>query len=219
LLKARKIVVLLGRCLRGLRVLDLGTGTGLLAQFFHSQGAKVTAADRNPDNLVVDVRFVAVAGPQLPFADASFDIVVFNHVIEHVGARPEQDAVLGEISRVLAPGGQLYLAVPGKWALIEPHFRLPLLGAMPRKLADFIVRSLGKGDAYDCYPLGRDELDELLHKHFAIVANRSDDAVRWMAAHELKGLGAWLAGSLPFWLLRPLYPTHIMVCRAAVVEH
>jgi SAM-dependent methyltransferase len=45
----------------------------------------------------------------LPFADASFDFVFLNHVIEH-SARPR--AALAEIARVLRPGGHVSLVTP-----------------------------------------------------------------------------------------------------------
>lgn len=53
-------------------------------------------------------RTVAAIGEQLPFADASFDIVLSDNVIDHA-ARPF--GVLDEIVRVLKPGGTLYFTV------------------------------------------------------------------------------------------------------------
>ena len=41
--------------------------------------------------------------------DASLDVLLTPHVLEHV---PETDTALGEIARVLAPGGRMYLQVP-----------------------------------------------------------------------------------------------------------
>jgi arsenite methyltransferase len=43
----------------------------------------------------------------LPFADASFDVVISNGVIDLI---PDKDAVFAEIVRVLRPGGRIQLA-------------------------------------------------------------------------------------------------------------
>ena len=53
-------------------------------------------------------RTVAAAGEALPFADASFDVVVSDNVVDHA-ADPVR--IVAEIARVLAPGGILYFTV------------------------------------------------------------------------------------------------------------
>jgi ubiquinone/menaquinone biosynthesis C-methylase UbiE len=52
---------------------------------------------------------VCGSADRLPFADASFSTVVCSEVIEHIPDRPE---VLGEMTRVLRPGGVLILGTP-----------------------------------------------------------------------------------------------------------
>src|SRR5262249_14215910 len=46
---------------------------------------------------------------QLPFGDASFDVVVSNFVVHEVNSRAEREQVLREMVRVLKPGGRLAL--------------------------------------------------------------------------------------------------------------
>lgn len=60
--------------------------------------------------IVPHARFVTFALPALPFADASFDLVIANHMLYHVDDRPR---ALGEIRRVLAKGGALFAATNG----------------------------------------------------------------------------------------------------------
>src|SRR3546814_5478078 len=68
--------------------------------------------------------FQVVDGTTLPYSNDTFDIVVSNHVIEHVGNADAQRHHLDEIRRVLAPDGVVYFAAPNRWRLVEPHFRL-----------------------------------------------------------------------------------------------
>jgi arsenite methyltransferase len=54
-----------------------------------------------------NVEFVESEVEQLPFADASFDVVISNGVIDLI---PDKDAVFAEIFRVLTPGGRIQIA-------------------------------------------------------------------------------------------------------------
>lgn len=65
------------------------------------------------DNRLVSYgyRYHEVEGVALPFADMNFDVVVSNHVIEHVGDEKAQVQHLHEIRRVMRPDGVGYLAV------------------------------------------------------------------------------------------------------------
>lgn len=62
--------------------------------------------DGSPGTLVKDLRL------GLPFPAGCAEVVVASHVLEHLNFFEELPVVLGEIHRVLAPGGLLRLAVP-----------------------------------------------------------------------------------------------------------
>lgn len=203
--KARKIEFLLGG-VEGADLLDLGAGSGLLSAYFASKGANVTSADRDVEEFKADLPFVSIDGQALPFADNSFDIIIFNHVIEHVGEEPAQLAILAEIARILRADGRLYIAAPTKWAFMEPHYRLPFLGALPRPLADLALRITGKGQRYDCFPLSRTKLRAAIQSQFAEVEEQSAKAFRWMQQHENPKLRFLPA-------LVPLFPTSIFIAR------
>jgi SAM-dependent methyltransferase len=47
----------------------------------------------------------------LPFPDASFDIVVSNSTLDHFGSRPQLSDAVGELARVLVPGGRLLITL------------------------------------------------------------------------------------------------------------
>jgi SAM-dependent methyltransferase len=111
----------LGELAPGERVLDVGCGAGtdslVAAQMVGEQG-RVVGIDMTPEMLAKarasaeelglrHVEFVSGEAERLPLADASFDVVISNGVIDLV---PDKDAVFSEINRVLAPGGRVQLA-------------------------------------------------------------------------------------------------------------
>jgi SAM-dependent methyltransferase len=205
-LKARKIERLLGpEALRdGAALLDIGTGSGWIAHYFASHPRhrlRVAAVDARDERVAKDgYAFQQVAGTALPFPDASFDVVLSNHVIEHVGGEAEQLVHLAEARRVLRPGGTLYLAVPNRWSLVEPHYRLPLLSWLPAGLASAWVRATGRGDWYDCRPLGPLQARRLLRRAGLAASDISAEAL--VAMVELERPGAAWAARIAGWIRR-----------------
>lgn len=214
ILKARKIVALLGEdaFARSRRILEIGCGSGVIAATLAkmgSPGLQVFAVDVNDNRLTEEgYTFHKVEGTTLPFGDAVFDIVITNHVIEHVGGPAAQLHHLQEIARVLSPKGMAYLAVPNKWRLVEPHFRLPLLSWLPQRLGDVYVRLVGRGSHYDCRPLSHAEAVRL----FALAGFASEDvtvdAIRFTLHIEFPGskLFAFIREYVPDALFRLCLP-------------
>lgn len=110
--------------LRGKRVLDVGTGDGTYAIEAAARGGIVTALDCDPSMLdaarrrsserAVDVTFRIGRAEQLPFADASFDVVCAVTVLCFV---EEPMAAVREMARVLAPGGRLVLGEVARFSV------------------------------------------------------------------------------------------------------
>ena len=95
------------------RVLEVGSGAHGLVFFFG------TTRGVGCDPLACDyavlfpawqhrARTVAAAGERLPFADASFDVVLCDNVVDHA---EDPARIARELARVLAPGGLLYFTV------------------------------------------------------------------------------------------------------------
>jgi 2-polyprenyl-6-hydroxyphenyl methylase/3-demethylubiquinone-9 3-methyltransferase len=99
-------------------MLDLGCGSGEIAAAFADTGWLVTACDLSPRMIEtararwVDERIdweLLSPGDKLPFPAASFDLVLCSSVLEYIDDLP---AYLGEIARVLRPGGWCCATVP-----------------------------------------------------------------------------------------------------------
>lgn len=101
----------------GRRVLDIGSGAGNMAHHLAHYGA-VTGLDFNPRPLPVaqarGLDVVRGSGSELPFPDATFDLVALLDTIEHI---PDELAVLNEVQRVLKPGGKVIITVPAFMSL------------------------------------------------------------------------------------------------------
>jgi SAM-dependent methyltransferase len=134
------------------RVLDLGGGNGLLRHFLPAvleyvvadpstswlSGRWRSVASTFP-GLNEPLAFVRAAGEALPFPAARFDVVLSFWSLNHA---VDPEAILGEVHRVLAPGGRLYVVlddVPPSWGdVLSGRYRdarLSVGGLLTRKLA------------------------------------------------------------------------------------
>ena len=90
-------------------VLDVATGTGLVASTLLERGFRVTGLDQSPGMLERArerfdgrVELVEASAEELPFPDASFDHLTFTYLLRYVD---DPGATLRELARVVRPGG------------------------------------------------------------------------------------------------------------------
>lgn len=209
--KAGKITRLLGLSTRKqpIRLLEIGTGSGGIAHWFahHPQLLCEVVAVDVCDNrqLHEGYAFQQVESVDLPFEEASFDVVISNHVIEHVGDAQAQARHLPEIRRVMKPDGVGYLAVPNRWMVTEPHYRLKFLSWWPHGWRTPSLKLMGKGDFYDCEPLEMRQLERMLDATDFRHRNLCIDALRQTFEIERPHARVALAlRRIPDVLLKPL---------------
>ena len=111
----------------GARVLDAGCGVGYGTALLAAAGTReITGVDVAADAVAAAAeahplaRFTTADIRELPFPDEAFDVVVCFEVIEHIR---DQDSVIAELARVLAPGGVLAISSPnrGVYPAGNPH--------------------------------------------------------------------------------------------------
>ena len=140
------------------RVLEVGAGTGAFAErIFRELGADVTAVDLSP-RMVELARERGVPASvadvqELPFGDGTFDCLAALWVLHHV---PDLDRGLGELARVLGPGGHLVVLAFGRENLAELYELLE-------------QPSLGDGG------FSRESGEAALARHFGHVERRDAD--------------------------------------------
>jgi demethylmenaquinone methyltransferase / 2-methoxy-6-polyprenyl-1,4-benzoquinol methylase len=130
----------------GERILDVATGTGMVAFGLADRGAEVIGVDQSEDmlagafaklaarpDLAGRMQFVLGQAEQLPFADGEFDGLTFTYLLRYVD---DVAATLAELARVVRPGGRIGMVefgVPrrpvlrGLWR-VYTRFGLPAIG-------------------------------------------------------------------------------------------
>ncbi len=220
-IKAKKIERIISsfHSIHGAAILDIGAGAGHITEYFADRvGPMGKVAGIDTSNQIrhqSSVDFQLAHGTTIPHPDHSFDIAISNHVIEHVGGPSDQTRHLFEIHRILKADGLLYLAVPNRRTLLEPHYKLFLLSWLPKSLADVYMRAFRKGSHYDCALLSRSDVGNMAASLFDIE-DITQQALLIFISHELKGLAKKIAGFAArrfYFLLRPIIPTLIFICR------
>lgn len=137
----------------GARVLDIGCGSGVVANYLARTAAHVDALDGNRDAIAYaqshavgpNMAFHLAQIDAIPFEDGRFDQIYCMELIEHVYAHQVQ-ALLSRIERLLAPGGELLLTTPNYaslWPVIE--WAMDVLRLAPRMKDDQHVSKWTRG--------------------------------------------------------------------------
>ena len=143
-------------------VLDFGAGRGHWAidptaaisrrlRMLRGRVARVVGTDIDDavlTNPALDEAQVVEPGKPLPYADGTFDLVIADHVLEHIDAEHAPE-VAAELLRLLKPGGWLAARTPNKWGMIGIGAR-----AVPNRLHARVLERLQPGrKAEDVFPV------------------------------------------------------------------
>lgn len=158
----------------GMKVLDVATGTGLVAREALSivgPEGSVTGLDPSAGMLeqarTLEFGIVRGLGERLPFCDASFDFVSMGYALRHVADLP---ALFGEMKRVLRPGGTacvLELTRPRN-PTAATSLRLYMTRIVPA-----IARVAGRPGAGELMRFYWDTIDACVQPHAVLAAMKA----------------------------------------------
>jgi len=185
----------------GQRVLDVATGTGLVAfELARRSGCEVVGLDQSEQmlarararlsaepSLAGRMRFVHGEAERLPFADGEFDALTFTYLLRYVDDR---EATMRELARVVRPGGRIGMVefgVPSS----------PLLRAAWRAHTRIGLPALGRLVSPAWYEVGRflgPNIEQL-------YAQAPDLASIWLAAGiaDIRGRRMSLGAGIVLW--------------------
>lgn len=145
------------------KVLELGCGEGYGTHLLSGNSGSIFGLDIHKESLnhaiekyeSVNCKFRTYDGITIPFPDETFDRVVLFQVIEHI---EDDHGFLQEISRVLKPGGILFLTTPSRSYRLKPgqkpwnpyHIReythKNLHGVMNKSFSSVVIKGIRASD-------------------------------------------------------------------------
>jgi SAM-dependent methyltransferase len=169
--RLRAVAIASGRDLRGVRIVEVGSGCGMFTCVANAIGldcvgvgpsADVYAGERAAARSLLECNGVPPdrilpidKDDRLPFGDGEADVCVAFDVLEHVD---NPGAVLEQMVRVLGPDGSAYIHSPSCGAFTEVHYGIPWLPWLGRRTAPTWVRLWGRNPKY------LDEMNFLDHR-------------------------------------------------------
>lgn len=209
------------------RLLDAGCGTGITLQYIERFGQVCGV-----DNEMVALKFCKSRNAKrltcapienLPFADASFDIVTCLDVIEHI---EDDSSAIAEMTRVIRPGGLFVLTVPAFeifWSdhdVINHHRRRYRRHEIRRLLGSRLKIDLLSYYNTHLFPLAVSvRMLKKIEMKLWPSATRKVEAENTYLPRSINSLFSKIFGSEIFWLKRGSLPIGLsIICVAHKVE-
>jgi SAM-dependent methyltransferase len=200
---------------------DVGCSAGFFTKALASHFTRVIGLDIDESALekarkessAENVAYQIGDSMKLPFADATVDLIICNHVYEHV---PDAGVLFHEIKRVLKPDGICYLGAASRLTPIEPHYHLPFLSWLPKSIADRYMKLTGKGEEYyeklQTYWGIRRLIADFKVEDYTLRVIENPDLFK---ARDMLPENGFLA-KIPDWIWRSLYvflPSYLFILR------
>ncbi len=156
--------------LKSKKILDIGSGKGDFLIYLTKNNYSIIGLEKNLDYIKItqekakknnlNINLVQGEAENLPFKNNYFDFINCNEITEHIN-NPKK--LLAECCRVLKNNGQMYVSFHNRFGIYDFHYHLWFINWLPRKLADKIIRIIGKEKHYS--KAGFQKLSEM-HYYF-----------------------------------------------------
>jgi ubiquinone/menaquinone biosynthesis C-methylase UbiE len=201
-----------------LKCLDVGCSGGIITSLLTAHFKSVIGIDiddtavkeagrdaRDKNNLF----FLVGDAMDLSFKDQSFDVVICNHIYEHV---PDALVMMKEIYRVLKKNGICYFAAGNKYVLIEGHYNLLFLSWLPKKIANVYLKLFRRESCYYEKHLSLKDLKALVSSFKVVDYSLKiiEDPERFFATDLIS------PGSLKYKVIRILSPVVYFFCKTYI---
>ncbi len=138
---------------RSLNCLDIGCSSGIITSLLGNHFRMSVGMDIDQEAVQYAkcnspspcVQFLIGDSMGLPFHNNSMDVIICNHVYEHV---PDADQMMDEVHRVLKEDGFCYFSAGNRYMMIEGHYGLPFLSWFPKPIAHRYLKITRKGNYY-----------------------------------------------------------------------
>jgi SAM-dependent methyltransferase len=187
---------------QGLKILDLGSGEGGSSKVF-SVGNYVVGYDIDKHRLTrqkinYDLEnLVRGSAENLPFKNDTFDLIIFQDVIEHL---PLNINYFDTLHKILKQNGIIYLSTPNKISLVniisDPHWGVPFVSLLSRKnirryfLKYFRRSEIGRKDIAQLITLNQLKKKSAEYFNITLYTNhsvqrlmRGDKGIVWSSFH------------------------------------
>jgi len=157
--------------LKGIKILDIGCGGGLLCEPMARLGANVTGADASEKNIAIakihagqsdlQINYLATTSEDLATSPQKFDVVLNMEVVEHVADVP---LFLKSCSDLVKPGGLMFVATINRTA---KAYALAILGA------EYVLKWLPKGTHDFSKFLTPEEITSIISRHGMSIRDKT----------------------------------------------
>ncbi len=174
IIKSKKTIAVLEDYLgdlKNLNLLDIGCSSGIMtfeyAKYFNmvtgidldSKAVEFAIINNQPNNIKYMIGPIEESG-LLP---NTFDVITCSNIYEHV---PSAQVLMDKIFTLLKEGGTCYFTAQNRYNLdiIEPHYKLPFLSWLPKKIAHYYIRIFTNENSYYETHLSMRKLKKLTSK-------------------------------------------------------